>query len=646
MCECTGTDTQPTTTDTQPTAIHNFREAKVPDDLGSLGIVPREWGWRPGQQALAQQIVDAKTKIVMLEAECGSGKSIIPQAAATAVGANYFVLIQTINLQQQYLRDFSKLRMIMGRRNYRCNINNRPADIAPCTIGASCSLRGNWRRGVPIPSPDLPECDYFHAKARAALSEGSIHNYAYWLGKTRSIVSSFARADWIICDEAHEIDQILMDAAACELSYRDLRTLDLERPTIDDTKGIYSLLDWVYKSELRETLSLREHNVLKAAKDAGLVRDVDTIQTLNDLENADDPSAPGSDARDADGKSTTQELIQALKAVRKIKDFLEATSDATSIDINEWVTIKGKDSVTIKPIYGKYGFRRIVEAAKEKVILMSAFLGAELLIETLGLDPKDVTIIKAPKVFDRTNSPIYYTPVHKYTYNTSDRRYKHLSYTIDRISNMYARSKGLVHTPSVRLRNTIVSNSRKRQNYIAYDGESIELHNRQYTTKDVAIDRFVKAPPGKQVILIGQSISTGLDLPHVPKFQVIPKLWFAALDDPAIQRRKEVDKAFYIHFSICQLVQAVGRIKRTFDDGGPTFILDESFQWFWAANREAFPQWFKDALVYNGWKHFEELAAGVQKDKMLCGIVEAPGGASAPKPKARPIPGPRPRSIH
>lgn len=652
------------------TPIDDGKGPIVPEALDDLALTAKGWTWRENQRALAQQIVDAPTKIVMLEAECGSGKSIIPQAAAISAGESYFVLIQTINLQEQYTRDFPNLSIIKGRRNYTCNLTERPSDVAPCTIGAKCSLRGQWQMGTPI--GDLPECRYFHAKATAARSQGVIHNYAYWLGESRSPVSAFARTGWIICDEAHEIDQILINAAACDLDYSDLRELNMPRPSVNDTADIDPLFEWYRVTQFEAVLKLQTQKIINRAEQLGLVkRENDASQgesqgsnhlarvsRVPDLDHLEDPNSP--DAKDLVsgavprartqqaitntlpraplpnldltggsthnvGNGTPEETMKQFHAARRLEMFVAAVNDAKAGLLSEWVTIRGRDAVTIKPIYGKYGFKRILDAAVSKVILMSAFLGTDLLIKNLGLDPKDVTVIKAPKVFDRTNSKIYYTPVFPYKYNTTPARMKHMAYAIDRIAGYHATQKGLVHVPSVRLRDTIVSNSRNRLKYIAYDGDSVEVYQRQYPNKEEAIARFVRASTGtgtQQVILIGQSISTGLDLPNVPKWQVIPKLWFAPTDDPAIKKRMEVDKDFYTHHSICQIVQAAGRIKRTPDDGGPTFIIDEQFKWFWAQNRHLFPDWFRDNLVYDGWREFDGIRQGVVADKILCGIID------------------------
>lgn len=575
----------------------------VPDDLSSLGLTPPSWGWRPGQQSLSEQIAQSKKKIVMLEAECGTGKSIIPIAAATADQKKAVVLIQTINLQEQYLRDIKGLAMMTGRAHSECNLTLGPASEAPCTVGAKCDLKGIWsKRGQPLGTPD---CHYFKRKAVAALADVSIQNYAYWLGESSGPLSSFNQRDWVVCDEGHELDQILMASAVIEL-----RAEDLRQAKFDLLKTIGSMTP----ADLRTWADGPARKKIRAYHDAL----VDQAHKLGiDLEEDNALTAGGN----ISNRSAYNLLIKGLQVHQRLEQAVKLLSKIRDDELDEWVVCppdRTNKEWTVRPVYGKYGFRRVIECAKEKVVIMSAYLAPELLMKNLGLEPEEVDVIIAPKVFNRVRSPILYTPVAKVKYGMSLGQKKYYYAMMDAIIDNYP-TRGLLHVPSVAMRDEIMQFSRHRKRLIAYDGAgSTWGQQNRYPAKDEAIAQFI-AREGS--ILLGQSISTGLDLPNIPQWQIITKLSFPPTNDPVISARMKLDKFFYHYHTICQLVQATGRVKRSQDHNGPTIIMDEQFGWFYAANAKYFPLWFRENLkLRNGWDYLKEVHAQRNKIAMHAGI--------------------------
>lgn len=577
----------------------------VPEDLGKLGLTPPGWEWRPGQRELAEQVAASKKKIVMLEAECGTGKSLIPLAAARALGRSAIVLIQTIQLQEQYLKDLKGLVTMTGRVHDRCNIRPQlTAAEAPCTIGVACGLKGQWSRtGVPITTP---ECFYFKRKAAAALAPASVQNYAYWLNETRSASSAFQRRDWIICDEGHELDQILMAEAAIEFPATLLRKAHITQEMVRDALRAAEKsgkLDW--GEQIWKLVSEFEETAVKGAEAHGLSVGTD-LRLKSSLDEIPD-----------DDLQRCYPAIEQLGAARRIRDTLAEA--AASFSAEEWVVCPpdaGMKNWSVRPIYGKYGFKRIVEAANEKVVIMSAYLAPKLLMKNLGLTEDDVDVIIAPKVFDRSRSPVIYAPITKLSHKMLPQLRDFYFSMVDEIIDQFGETKGVIHVPSVAMRDDFLMKSRHRKRFICYDG--VGSFSRRFPSKDEAIEQFVRTSEPK--ILLGQSISTGLDLPGVFKWQIIAKLAFAPTNDPVIAARKARDKHFYPYHTICQVVQAAGRAKRSPEYDAVTVIVDEQFGWFYASQRENFPQWFRDSLQMKGWGRLPKAQAAMPKVAMATGV--------------------------
>ncbi len=579
----------------------------IPDDLSSLKLTPPGWDWRPGQQELAERIASSTKKIVMLEAECGTGKSIIPTAAAMALHKDAVVLIQTIQLQEQYLRDLKGLVTMTGRAHDVCNLNPLiTAADAPCTVGAKCSLKGTWaRNGRPL---TIPACHYFRRKANAALSQISIQNYAYWLGETSNEGSVFNKRDWIICDEGHELDQILMQAAIVEFREADLKlvkvsTKNFTTYTMEDirkwSRQVHAkVLD--YKDSLR---SIATNLGIPVNQDSG------TIDLSAEIQGVDTKALSA--------------LVRGLQVARRLESATSTIMALKDDQLAEWVWCppdRSNKEWTARPIYGKYGFKRILDAAADKVIIMSAYLAPELLIQNLGLDPEEVDVIIAPKVFNRVRSPILYCPTVKVKYGMSRNQLDFLYAVMDELVQHHKDTKGLLHVPSVSMRDELLLRTRNRGRIIAYDGTAANTWGTaKHQSKDDAIATFTQA--SKPMILLGQSISTGLDLPSIPQWQIVMKLSFPPTNDPVIAARMTADKNFYRYHTICQIVQAAGRVKRSQEHNGPTIILDAQWSWFYAANRKYFPRWFNDSYRANGWDYFPKIKADLSKIAFRNGVI-------------------------
>jgi ATP-dependent DNA helicase DinG len=101
---------------------------------------------------------------------------------------------------------------------------------------------------------------------------------------------------------------------------------------------------------------------------------------------------------------------------------------------------------------------------------------------------------------------------------------------------------------------------------------------------------------------------TGVDLPDdLLRVQVIARLPFPDMGDPLVKAQMKnatkdnpLDKGqrAYNYDTAAGLVQAYGRIMRSEDDWGTTYLLDPAWSWFRHAARDVLPQWFTGALQY------------------------------------------------
>jgi Rad3-related DNA helicase len=565
----------------------------VPERLSDILGAPKGYEWREQQPELTQKILDSDKPVVMLQAEPGVGKTLMAWAVTQLSPGSSIILVQTRQLERQYLGDHGDLRMIEGRSHFTCNLTGDRASEAPCTVGVRCDLKGKRARGTNFYRV-VPTCNYYLTKMKAEQAKASVHNYAYWLGETRyNTETRFKDKAWIVCDEAHQIQQILMASEVIDLRYKQLISHGLLRPPED---SIEKLIAWANDSY--DVVEIERNEKIIQARAAGLPIPDDDGEYSDFLEGYEGNF--WSLTEDIELSDEMLGMVRQVSAITRLAGDLAGIRAIALDEPDEWIIDTTTDNavMSIRPIFGKRGFQRIRKAGR-RVLLMSAYLAPKLLMENLGLTEDEVEIIEAEAVYDRNKSQILYCPTIKMSFKTSDAQWSNVVAGIDSIIDHYSPGSGLIHVPSLRLRDLIAQTTTHKQQLITYDGESHPLRRAGTLNKDGAIEAFRNAEG--QHILLGQSISTGIDIPYVPKFNVIVKVQFPPVVDPAIRARMDVDKLFIPFLTICEIVQAAGRAKRAPDHHCTTIILDRQFYWFYWSQQEHFPAWFSRNLNFNGW---------------------------------------------
>ena len=167
---------------------------------------------RPDQLETISEIIHAISRgyrYIVLEAGTGTGKSAIAYTLASIYDSSY-ILTVTKQLQQQYLNDFSSLKLVKGRKNFECSqYINQSCDEGKCIL-----------EGEPCRDPQNT-CDYYSQKFAALNSKTVISNYHYMFLEL-NYVGDFTKRQLLICDEAHNLEGTLMSQLKLEFSIDDL----------------------------------------------------------------------------------------------------------------------------------------------------------------------------------------------------------------------------------------------------------------------------------------------------------------------------------------------------------------------------------------------------------------------------------------
>jgi Rad3-related DNA helicase len=221
----------------------------------------------------------------------------------------------------------------------------------------------------------------------------------------------------------------------------------------------------------------------------------------------------------------------------------------------------------------------------KKLVLMSATLN-RLDIEQLGLDKRRVRFINAPSPIPVVQRPIIYDAVCNMSFAHQDANLPVLAEYILKKMAEFPGQKGMVHLPynlAEKLRDRIGDNPR------------LIFHTRD--NKSAQYRAFREAPPDSGMVLVGSGMFEGIDLlEDAGRFQIIGKIPFPSLAEPAIAYQAETNPEAYAWSVLKLLAQASGRVCRGPQDWGHTFIADTAFKRLYDGNIDLVPLWFKEAV--------------------------------------------------
>ena len=444
-----------------------------------------------------------------------------------------FTLTITKSLQDQYQELFTDTNTLKGKTNYTCDIdNNYDVELAPCTF--SPSLRDScWVEN---------RCLYYIARNEAMLSRFAVLNYKMFL----SLPSHIKKKNFLICDEASELEDELVRQFSAEINYEKLSHYKIPcEMLVTDNSNKAAI--WI------NTLVENVSNELTAFI----------------------------------GKTSKRQ--NQISQAEKIKyQFLKNLHRSLTIISTHWhecefvVDIDSK-RVILTPLrantLSKYIFNH-----GEKVVLMSAtIIDHKHFAKSLGIT--DYEYVEVDSTFDSDKSPIYISSKYKPSYNTLQNMLPGMVDQIKQIVEHHRDDKGIIHTHT----NAITSFIKERlgsDRYLYRDTNS--------TNEDILKQHSKSEIP---TVLVSPSLVYGIDLKdELARFQIIVKLPFLSLGSKRIKKLFELDKDWYENKMLNAVVQAAGRATRSKDDFSKTYILDGNFINVIKRTKSKLPKYFIDRI--------------------------------------------------
>jgi ATP-dependent DNA helicase DinG len=528
---------------------------------------PKQFKIKNSQSELIQKISEGfkKNKFVIVSAPTGTGKSFLSATLANASNeasnnfkeivnsyrayeqdengeyevedelfnedpSGSFVLTITKNLQDQYISLFDECKSFKGKSNYVCNVDEQSdVEIAPCLtlpkIKEDC-----WKKNF---------CSYYNARNEALTNKFSALNYKIFF----TLPNHLKRKNFIICDEASELENELVKNFTLSVDYDKIKKYDIpiRKLTTDD---FYKAIEWAENCE--EILS----NHLEELKRKIGKKKV----SISDKEKS--------------------EFLYVRNLSNSISNILKYKNDAS------WIIDRDKDVINFVPLKVD-SLAQNIFIHGEKILLMSATMVDHVkFAKSLGIE--DYEYIEASSTFDPEKSPIYVSTKHKLNYNNLAEKIPLIANQIKQICATHKNVKGIIHTHTMNISNQL-------KKYLEDDGRFL-FRDKTSTNDNILLEHFESKEP---TVLVSPSLSYGVDLrDEMGRFCIVVKLPYLPLSNKRVKRIFEQDKIWYNNAMLNGLVQMCGRCTRSESDFSDTYILDGNIEQIMMRNMNKLPKYF------------------------------------------------------
>lgn len=425
-----------------------------------------------------------------------------------------FALTITKGLQDQYTNSFEDAFSLKGKSSYLCRVDpSCDVEVAPCLFNAKL------KEGCILNS----RCDYYNSRRDTLINKFGILNYSMFM----SLPEHVKRREYIVCDEASELEDELVKRFSRNLNYKILKRLGFSPKDIP-VENYKKFRVWM--ESLKISLG-------------------DEVEELKKILNKKKKST----FVDSD--------VQRYKLFSNLHSQIKVTLDTW--EECEYVIEHNLEGVTLKPLRVDKLSDSIFRFG-DKVLLMSAtIIDPANFAKTLGI--KKYKYIEVDSAFDSKNAPIYVKVGEKINYKNLKEKLPKLAQDTFKICEFHKNHKGIIHTHTMEITQYLKDRTTDPRFLFRIDGQNNESIIKQH---------FESPEP---TVLVSPSMAFGVDLKEdLARFQILLKAAYMPLNDERIKRLLKEDPEWYMNKMLNNLIQACGRGVRTKNDKCNTYILDGS----------------------------------------------------------------------
>jgi Rad3-related DNA helicase len=203
--------------------------------------------------------------------------------------------------------------------------------------------------------------------------------------------------------------------------------------------------------------------------------------------------------------------------------------------------------------------------------------------KNLGI--KDFEYIEVDSIFDSSKAPIYILASQKLNFKNMNDMLPKLAKQVEGILEEHIDEKGIIHTHTQFITDYMRTN---------VDSSRLLCREAGVRNEDLLIAHEETRDP---TVLVSPSMTYGVDLSgDLGKFQIVLKAPWLPTKETRTEKMMKLDKDWYSNKMLCSVVQACGRIIRSPEDEGNTYILDGTIFDAIYKNKSKLPKFFLDRL--------------------------------------------------
>lgn len=453
------------------------------------------------------------------------------------------ILTVTKSLQDQYTDFFEDGEALKGKSNYSCAIN----DIYNCDNGYCTFTRGQLKKCL-----SCDKCPYFTQRNKTVTNICSFYNYAMF----ESLPDIVKNKEFIICDEASELESEIVGRYTFEIISKELKKIDPEYPITPSYNASRAvILDWV--SEMSALCEYEYNSYMNKLN-----------KELKDK---------------AKKKRLNKEESQRLSLLRKYKEAFASIIDSWTE--TEYIITHTDSGLLFQPYNVDKLAQRIFSHGKHIILMSATIVNPAKFAKTLGID--DYYFIETATTLSAKKAPIKCTDKFRLNYKNKGQMLPKMCKVAGQICELYKGKKGIIHTHSMDILSYLKA----------------ELgDNPRFLFREQGIDNEMMLQMHQEstqpTVLVSPSMTHGVDLKgELGEFQIVMKAPFLPLNDERVKRKFEKDKEWYTDAMLSTLVQMCGRCNRSASDYSETYILDGLILDAVLRNKEKLPKYFLERFV-------------------------------------------------
>lgn len=562
-------------------------------------------------------IINENKRNVVIQAPTGTGKTFIgitidrvlreltltgkfnsPYIAHNETFESLFVT-STITLQEQYKSEFKNLVNIKSKKNYQCKFGTtyKDKDCIKTVMNKECSFTS---------------CPYFIERLKfTGCKTHKLTNTAFLLTAPIELLSSKTikddetdeintfPLDLLVIDEAHELPEIIINQ--CSFTFPETEMIDKLKRNKENATTFKEIIN-ALKNLMTEIRISQLHtgyishvgqfaSLFKHLQD--LMNDLQfRIDRINDHIKQDDDNSK----IDVDFYATGNEFLEIYS---KLKIFINRCNETCKWVYTEQQTPIGygktkKVYVThsIKPLYafGELSNQSFHAKSIYKVFMSATIPNNDVFCDEMGLNTQDTLYLHLP-----SNIPINRRPISVVSNGIYIKKGYDIHKQVELIDKIIAKHTNpdsytsdncAIHTSSYQMAKDIVEHSQYKERMVILESQE---------QKDLMLERMKTQ---KGVIIISPSITTGVNLLYdIARYQIITKVPYLNLGDNYVSAKAKDNPKWYNVCASLAIIQATGRICRTDNDYGKTYIIDSNFKRLMSGNPDLFPDWYKHAII-------------------------------------------------